>query len=172
MSKTSRIAVMIIGILIVILGVSLMLNKDALDERKTMAVNAEIILKASGEEKVLSFDEIKMVGEENFEAVLDTSNSDPVTYSYTGVQLKDVLKASGVDLEGKTTVVLSAVDGFTVAYTLDEVMKDKNVYVTYKQEGEMLKGREEGGSGPYVTIVVSDTFSSRRCKWLTSIEVQ
>lgn len=173
MSKNTKIAIGIIAGLCIVLVGALLLNKEGLDERKEMFTSAQVTLKDSGNEIcILNFEDIKAAGEETFEAVYDTSKTEPVTLSYTGVQLKNVLSQSGIELEGKTTVVLSAVDGYTVAYILEEVMEEGNVYLTYAEEGEMLKSREEGGSGPYQTIVVSDTFSSRRCKWLTSIEVQ
>lgn len=171
MSK-NKIAISIVVVLVLVVAVTLMLNKEGLDQRKEMMTNATINLMLDGEEKLLSFDDIQKMGEEKFEAVLDTSNTDPVTYSYTGVQLKNILEVKGVNLEGKSAVILSAVDGYTVAYSLEEVLLDGNVYVTYAREGEMLKSKEEGGRGPYQTIVVSDQFSSRRCKWLTTIEVQ
>jgi hypothetical protein len=40
------------------------------------------------------------------------------------------------------------------------------------EEGKYLGGRDSGGRGPYESIVVSDTFSNRRCKWITEIEVK
>ena len=170
-SKT-KIVVGVLGVLILVLAVTLMLNKEGLDQRKEMMTNATINIKIDGEENILSFDDLKKAGEEKFEAVLDTSTTDPVVYAYTGVQLKNVLKDQGINLEGKTAVILTAVDGFTVAYSLEEVLLEGNVYVTYAREGEKLKSKEDGGRGPYQTIVVGDQFSSRRCKWLTSIEVQ
>lgn len=171
MSRT-KIVVGTIAILVIILAVTLMLNKEGLKERKEMMDNATVILKMDDQEIILYFDDLQKIGEENFEAVLDTSSSEPVTYGYTGVQLKNILHDQGLDLGGKKTVILTAVDGFTVVYSLEEVLVEGNVYLTYAREGQRLKSRDEGGKGPYQTIVISDQFSSRRCKWLTTIEVQ
>lgn len=172
MNKTTKMAAGIIIILIISLGVVLTLNHNNLEQQKIISTNAEILLKTAKAENTLSFENIKKAGEENFEAILDTAKSDPITYTYTGVQLKNILKQCGLDLQTKKTVILSAVDGFTVAYTMDEVLKNKNIYLAYAREGAKLKDKDAGGNGPYMSIVVSDPFSSRRCKWLTTIEVQ
>ncbi len=173
MDKITKIVIFIIIILGVVVSITLFLNREDTDQRKEMLSSAEVKLMVSGEEiATLSMEDIQAAGVEEFEAVYDTSKTEPVMLNYTGVQLKNILEQNGVDLDGKETVILSAVDGYTVAYSMEEVLMDKNVYLAYAEEGELLKSREEGGSGPYVTIVVSDTFSSRRCKWLTIIEVQ
>jgi len=40
------------------------------------------------------------------------------------------------------------------------------------EDGKYLGSRDSGGRGPYESIVVSDIFSNRRCKWITEIEVK
>ena len=40
------------------------------------------------------------------------------------------------------------------------------------EDGKYLGNKDEGGRGPYESIVVSDSFSNRRCKWLTKVEVK
>ncbi len=173
MEKTTKIVIFFIIILVVVVSITLFLNREDTDERKEMLSSAEVKLLVSGEEvATLSMEDIQAAEVEEFEAVYDTSKTEPVMLNYTGVQLKYIMEQQGVDFNEKETVILSAVDGYTVAYSMEEVLMDKNVYLTYAEEGELLKSKEEGGSGPYQTIVVSDTFSSRRCKWLTTIEVR
>ncbi len=173
MDKNKKIALAVIIILAVVLIITAVLNKDGLDQRKDMLQDAKISIKLDGEEvSVATFEDIKSVGEEEFEAVLDTSNTEPQTFTYTGVQLKNILEKYDIDLNKSKAVILMAVDGYTVAYSADEVLQEGNVYVAYKRDGEDLLTKEEGGRGPYQTIVASDQFSNRRCKWLTTIEVQ
>ena len=173
MDKTKKIVITVIAVLAVVLIIAAVLNKQGLDERKDMLTNAKISIKLDGEEVgVLAFEDIKTVGEEEFEAVLDTSNTEPQTFTYTGVQLKNILEKYDIDLSKSKAVILMAVDGYTVAYSTDEVLQEGNVYVAYKKDRKFLLTKEEGGRGPYQTIVASDQFSNRRCKWLTTIEVQ
>lgn len=173
MDKTKKIAITVIIILAVVLVIAAVLNKQGLDERKDMLTDANISIKLNGEEVgIATFDDIKSVGEEEFEAVLDTSNTEPQTFTYTGVQLKDVLEKYNIDLSKSKAVILMAVDGYTVAYSTDEVLQQGNIYIAYKRDGELLLTKEKGGRGPYQSIVATDQFSNRRCKWLTTIEVQ
>lgn len=172
MNKSKKIAIVTVVVLAVILVITGVLNKKGLEQRKEMLEDAKITLKINGDEiAVATFEDIKLDGEE-FEAVLDTSNTEPHTYSYTGVQIKDLLSKYNIDLNGANAIIFTAVDGYTVAYSIDEVLEEGNVYVAYERDGELLKTRENGGRGPYQTIVTKDQFSNRRCKWLTTIEVQ
>ena len=40
------------------------------------------------------------------------------------------------------------------------------------EDGKYLGSYLEGGRGPYESIVLSDMFSNRRCKWISKIEVK
>ena len=104
--------------------------------------------------------------------MLKSSGKPPVDTSYTGVELKALLENLEIDTAGKTQVITKAVDGYTVALSLAEVLEDDNVYIVYKRDGKDLGAREEGGSGPYQIVIRKDQFGQRWNKYLMEIELQ
>lgn len=170
MKKRAAIIALLIIILTIVLIVSLNLNKANIQKQKSILSNAQIILVYDGKETVLNKENIILYSE-NFEAVLDTSTTNPSIHMYTGVQLKDLLNNNNVDFQNKTIIVKGA-DGYGVAYSSEELSIDKNIYIAFMEDGTLLGSRETGGRGPYESIIVSDIFSNRRCKWITEIEVK
>ena len=170
MKKRAAIIVILIVILTITLIVSLNLNKEYIEKQKKILANAQIILVDDEKARVLNTEDIILYSED-FEAVLDTSTTEPTTHIYTGVQLKELLNKNNIDFQNKI-IIIKAADGYSVAYSSEEVSIDKNVYIAFMEEGKYLGGRDSGGRGPYESIVVSDTFSNRRCKWITEIEVK
>ncbi|WP_066499061.1 molybdopterin-dependent oxidoreductase [Abyssisolibacter fermentans] len=164
--------VIVICLLVVIIGVTAYLSSGNVEEKKQLQKDAQLIIKAGEEELKLSMDDIMAAGEEEFKAMLKTNGKEPIEYTYTGVMLYKILEKSGVNFEGKDTVITRSVDGYTIALSLEEVKEPSNVYVVYKKEGEGLGTKEDGGKGPYMTIIRKDKFSQRRCKYLTEIEIQ
>lgn len=172
MNKRSIIVISIIVILAASIFISLNMNKQSIKVQKEILEKAEIILTDGHNEIVLNKELIKQSGEEKFEAILDTASTEPKKHSYGGVQLKNILKDNNMNLENKTTVIISAVDGYSVAYSIDEVLTEQNIFIAFMEDEKYLGSREDGGRGPYESIVVSDLFSNRRCKWITKIEVK
>jgi len=171
MKKRLLTVISIITVLIAIITISLKLNQSSMEIQKEILVNAEILLIFGDNQIILDKDDITM-SEEIFEAVLDTADTNPALHRYSGVQLKNILNSKNIEINGISAVILSAVDGYSVAYSADEVLKDNNVYIAYMEDEKYLGSKDEGGRGPYESIVISDSFSNRRCKWLTKIEVK
>ena len=115
---------------------------------------------------------VKKQEEKTFSKELDTSDSGPVEHTYTGVPLKNVIKGVGINLEDKNQVVVKAVDGYTVALTAKEVREDDNVFLVYKSDGNLLKSKKEGGTGPYRLVIRNDQFGQRWCKFVTEVNVK
>ena len=170
MKKRAAIIVILIVILTITLIVSLNLNKEYIEKQKKILANAQIILVDDEKARVLNTEDIILYSED-FEAVLDTSTTEPTTHIYTGVQLKELLNKNNIDFQNKT-ITIKAADGYSVAYSSEEVLIDKNVYIAFMEDGKYLGSRDSGGRGPYESIVVTDIFSNRRCKWITEIEVK
>ena len=162
----------LIAILIVIVGIFAYLNSGYIKDKKEMHINAEIIVKEGDKEILLTFNEIKKLGEEEFKANLKSSGNPAEEHSYTGVPLKNVIKKANTDVEDKAQVIVRAVDGFTSAYNMSEVLEDNNMYLAYMMDDELLKGQEDGGDGPYQIIVRKDQFSQRWAKYVLEIELQ
>lgn len=164
--------IVLVSVLVLAVAVLAFLNRDYADERRALEEEAAFIVREAGEIRAsYTLDDLQAMDAVEFEAVFDTSDSDPVTYRYEGVELARILAEAGIEGEGYTSVVLSAVDGYAVAYGMDEVLAPENVYLAFAREGELLASREEGGRGPYQTIVVSDAFSNRRCKHAIEMDV-
>ncbi|MCF6465523.1 hypothetical protein C3E90_06430 [Clostridium sp. Cult2] len=162
----------IIFILIIIMGVFAFMNRDIAKDNREAHENAEIIIKGDGLEAKLTFEEIGQLGEEEFNAVLDTSDSDPKEHKYTGIPLVNIIEEAGITIEDKKQVIIRGIDGYTVAISIQDVMDEDNVYLAYKLNGKLLRSKEEGGSGPYQIIIREDEFSQRWCKFVVEMELK
>ena len=171
MNKKVLIITSVIVTLLIVMLVSMKLSQPSIVEQKEILANAEIVLIDGNNEIIMNINDISSETEENFKAVLDTSKTDPAVHNYTGVQIKNIFNKYNINLNDKKSVMLSAADGYSVVYSIEEILADKNVYITYKQDESYLKSMDQGGRGPFESIIVSDQFSNRRCKWLTKIEV-
>ena len=175
-TKNKKLLIIIIAIVVVLaiaLGVTAYLNMGNLGEKKALQENAIIVIK-SGDKKLaeVNMDYIIGLGEKEFKANLKKSGKPPVEHSYTGVPMKNLFTKLKIDTANATTVVLKAIDGYTSALTLDEVMEDDNVYIVYKMDGKSLENSENGGDGPYMALIRTDSYSQRWCKLLTEIDLQ
>lgn len=158
--------------LVLIVAVTAFLNKDSLGDKKKMQDEAIVALKSSDNEATFNITEIKQLGEKEFSANLKSSGKEAEQHKYTGVPLKNVFGHANISLEGKEQIIVKAVDGYTVALMVDEVLDDDNVYLAYEMDGEPFGKKEDGGKGPYQVIIRKDQFSQRWCKFVTEIEVK
>lgn len=159
-------------VLIIVMGVFALMNREIAKEAQGVSENAEIIIKDGNSQVSLSFDEINSLEEVEFNAVLDTSDSGPKENTYTGVLLKEIIEKVGMDIEDKKQMVVKALDGYVVALKISEVIDEDNVYLAYKLDGQPLRSKEQGGSGPYQLIIRKDQFSQRWCKFVVEIELK
>ncbi|HSH34827.1 molybdopterin-dependent oxidoreductase [Schnuerera sp.] len=169
---SNRTIGIILFILIIIMGVFGLINRQMVKDNKEAHENAEIIIKEEEKESKLKFEDIVDLGEEEFTAVLDTSDSNPKEHNYTGVPLSNIIEEVKINMEDKKQVIIKGIDGYTVALSIKEVMDENNVYLAYKFNGKFLKSKEKGGSGPYQIIVRKDQFSQRWCKFVVELEVK
>jgi hypothetical protein len=166
------ISVAIIVCLFGIVVFSSLLMRGNIAKNSSSFDNFEILVKHEGNETKIDRNILKSIGAQNFNAIYDTSDTEPKLESYTGVELKDILKHCDIEISENAAVIISSVDNFTVAYSGSEVLKEKNAFLAFEEGGKELKTKEDGGTGPYETIIASDKFSNRRCKWVVSIEVE
>src|SRR6056297_1410291 len=82
------------------------------------------------------------------------------------------IKEDGVEVKTVNMSVVKEVDGYTVALTAKEVKVDDNVYLVYQSDGKPLKGKKEGGTGPYRLVIKNDQFGQRWCKFVTEVNVK
>jgi len=163
----------VIAVLVIVVGVTAILNSNSARLREEQQDSAYIIIK-KGVEEIASIDMeyISSAGEEDFQADLDTSETDPEKHQYSGVPLIKVLDLLEIDMDGIETVIVRALDGYTVAFNISEVKDEENMYIVYKIDGQYLKNKSQGGSGPYQIIIRKDPYSQRWCKFVMEIDLQ
>jgi len=171
MNKTSKAAIFILILLVVVFLAALSMNKSEIESRRILLESSTIEVISEDQSDMVGLEVLQYLGLEEFEAVLDTSSTDASLYKYSGVQLVKLLASLGYEIDGKDMIIATGADGFSVAYSGEEVLEDGNIYIAVMEEGKYLGGIEDGGSGPYEIIVINDSFSNRRCKWITGIEV-
>ncbi|MBA1334485.1 MAG: hypothetical protein HPY66_2334 [Firmicutes bacterium] len=168
-----KIVIAAVAILVIIVGITAYMNRGDLAAKQDSQDNAILIIKSDGAEVArVDMEYIKTLGEVEFDANIKSSGQDPEKHSFAGVPLKNVFDSQNIPTEGKTMVIVKAVDGYTSALNMDEVLEDDNVYLAYKRDGEPLGRKEDGGSGPYQVIIRKDPFSQRWCKFVMEIELQ
>ncbi|MTI68452.1 MAG: hypothetical protein FH753_17875 [Firmicutes bacterium] len=164
---------LVIAILIIIVSVTAYINKKDIEDKLTLQREATFIIKNEGKEITrYNMEEIRSLGEEEFNANLNKDGKEPIAYSYTGVLLKKLFKEKGIKLKDKSTVIVRATDGYTVAIPIKKVLQEGNVYIAYMKEGKPIGTREEGGKGPYQIIISKDKFSQHWCKYALEAEVK
>lgn len=182
-SKPGIIAIVIIVVLSVAFAVFLPLYLKKNQPQRDLYLNSQIKIVAYGEEvgvyTLSQLLEIEGVEAEDFQAIYDTSTSEPVEKAYTGIELKVVLLALGVNLGNARMITFKASDGMNKVYTQQDVVKNNNVYIAYKVNGRefntgidpLAYTKENEDGGPFVLIKVEDSYSQNRCKLLVEISV-
>ena len=181
LSKKSIIAIIIIATLVVafavLLSVFLLHNQD----NRELYWDAKIKIVAFEEEiGEFTLEELLTYAQEReFEAVYKPSNMPPEKKTYTGIYLKDLVLALGIDLQNADDIRFTAFDGFQKIYDIEDVMDEGNVYIAYLVEDEpFIEGisasanssQEDGG--PFVVIKAKDDFSQNRVKLLVEIKIR
>ncbi len=168
----TKIAVAV-ACLLVVTGVTAYINSAGLADKLADYLDATVQLQgADGTKTALTMDTIRELGETVFTAEVRSSSSPNREHEFAGVPLKAVLEKAGVSAAEAEQVLVRSVDGYVVALGAEEVLAEDNVYLVYAQDGEPLGTREDGGSGPYMTIVRQDSFSQRWSKYVLDIELQ
>lgn len=162
MKKTTSIIILTIILLGTIFLISYRLWLPTIKDQKAALEKEEILIISKDEKITITLEDLIDSGEE-FEAILDTSTTNASIHNYMGVELKDIFSSRNIDIEDKKVIILTGADGYSVAYSIDEVLEDENVYIAYMENEKYIS---------YQSIITSDLFSNRRCKWLTKIEVR
>lgn len=163
----------IIGVLVVIVGITAYMNMRNSKSLIALQENAQFSIKEDGNEKMtFTLDQIRQFGETDFKGNYKTKGKDAVEYTYTGVPFKNVLKEAGIPLADKTSVVVSSVDGYAVPYDIEKIKEDDNIYLAYMKEKEALKEKDDGGCGPFLIVVSKDQFSQNWAKFAVEADVK
>lgn len=168
-----RMVGLIIAALIIVLGVTAYLNRGDMAFKKESQDDGVFVIKSGGQEVArVDMQFVKSLDKVDFEANLKRSGKDPEKHTFTGVPMKTIFEKLNVDVQGKSTVVVKAVDGYASAISLDEALEENNVYIAYAIDNKPLGKKEDGGSGPFEMVISKDPFSQRWCKFVSEVEFQ
>lgn len=172
MKKSNLFIIISIVLLLGILVATYFINRDDIEVKRQL--NKEAIFEVVYQGEVIAsydMEEISKMGEVTFNANLKSSGKDPVAHQYTGVLLKTILENAGLTLEDKSSATVIAIDGYATALTMEKLMDDSNVYLSYFRDGTLIGTKEEGGDGPYQLIISKDPFSQFWVKYAYQVEL-
>jgi hypothetical protein len=171
--KNLIIVITVLAVLIAVVATAAFLNAGNIRQKREQENEAYIVIKKRGEKLAeIDMDSLKLIGEVDFMADLDTSETGPVSHKYTGVPLIRVLDWVGMETSDEEVVIARALDGYTVAFNISEVKDKDNIYIAYKIDGKYMAAGSQGGSGPFQIIVRKDPYSQRWCKFVMEIELE
>ncbi len=169
--KQTIILIAIISILVFFVGVFAFLNSGDIAYKKNLEMN-EIFDIRIGEERIpVTMDDVVALNPVEFNAILDTSTTDPKDVLYRGVEIKDILTSKHIDFSTATMFEVRSLDGYASAISVEEILNDNFAYICIAEGNKPLKTKKEGGWGPYLMIVKSP-FSNRWCKFVQEIVIR
>ncbi len=99
----------------------------------------------------------------------NTSNTGDETRNFGGVPFKAILDYLDIDASGYSSVVFTAHDSYSTAISIEEALDQEVCVIVSHEDGERIKDRENGGSGPFMMVLPMDQFSQRWCKYLGEV---
>jgi hypothetical protein len=171
--KNKWILPVIIAALLAAVAVLAVLNKDSVMATLEGLGSEQVSVKMEGKQ-IATFDlpMVKSLPKSEFDDQIKKNGETAIAAKFGGVQLKDLLAKLGVSAQGYANISYKAVDGYSSAGTVAEVMQDGKVYVVYEKDGQPTKTRNEGGTGPLEIIIANEAFSLRNCKFLMEINIE
>lgn len=122
---------------------------------------------------VLSMKDVQALPKVEKKVTINSASEGKTTDVWTGASMKDVLDQVDPQLlQNAGQVLTRAEDGFTSALTAEEILASDDVLIAYQQNGELLKGKTEGGFGPFRLILAQDPFGNRMTKYLNELEIK
>ena len=122
---------------------------------------------------VLTMKELQALPKVEKEVTINSASEGKSTAVWTGASMKDVLDSVDPQLiQNAEQVLARAEDGFTSALTSKEIKASDDVLIAYEKNGELLKGKAEGGVGPFRLILAKDPFGNRMTKYLNVLELK
>lgn len=161
-----------LGVLLVLL---ILFGRDDIEERRELLATKTINFTINQETTSLSLDDITQMDNMTINTILRSSAAAPREVSFIGLPLGKVLETVDADVfSAGNTVVLRAIDGYSVALSAAEVQQENNVFLIYAdaKTNQYLAPQDEGGDGPFMTIVAQDQFGQRWVKYLIEVIVQ
>lgn len=166
--KKKYVLIIVIAVLVVAVAALAIANRAttlALDAEET-----EAVITIDGE-KVAEFDLewLKTLEKVTFDDHIKENGEPKRDVSFTGVELKTVIDAIGVDISQCSAVAFRGRDSYMSASSIEEMYKNGKVYIVYERNGLQTLGKSMGGTGPMEIVITNEVFSMRNCKFLIEI---
>lgn len=117
--------------------------------------------------------EVRALRSASAEKAIVSSSHDDEKGTFTGVPLRDLLAEVDPDLlDEAKQIVVRATDGYVSAFGVDEVRGSDDVLLVYAKDDASLGTDEDGGTGPFRIVVLSDPYGNRCTKWVNEIEIR
>lgn len=170
MKKSNLILLGVILALAIAIGVLASINAGEVKDLEP----ASLVVKVNGQEiGSISLEEMVALGGEEFDITLRSSQGEPRENTYLGLPLSTILEAVDQDILSQgEQVTVRAIDGYAVAYTMEEVMQSDHIYLVWRMDGDPLGNKSDGGSGPLLVIPRQDEFGQRWCKFAVEVDIR
>lgn len=122
-----------------------------------------------GDKEIICTDIVSTLNSVTFPAVVRSSGSKPVETEYKGIELTELFNSIDITISNYEKVVFNAYDGYRIILTTEEISEPSNVYLVFERDGEILKSKKEGGTGPFQIVIRRDPFSQRWIKHVFEI---
>jgi len=134
---------------------------------------ASLTIKIGDKEQIIESETLYNNSEAiTFPAVVRSSGEKPVETEYKGIELTKLLSSLNIDFSKTDKITINAADGYRVILNIEELEEPSNVYLTFERDGELLKSKKQGGSGPFQLVIRRDPFSQRWVKHVNEIVIQ
>lgn len=168
MSKKNKGVYLAILVLVLLVGLLSYLNGAGKAKNPDMI---QIIKNEQGVAQV-TMAELKKLPVVEKQIVLNSSIGKE-EYLFTGTLLKEVfLMLDSGFLDGAREVISKSIDGYTVAFKIEEILADDQVLLVYLADGLPLGSKNSGGTGPFRIIAPQDPFAQRAGKFVVELEVR
>ena len=117
-----------------------------------------MVIRNGDQEIPVSFEDLRKT---EFTGELVDGKGTVTAHSYTGILLKDLLSAKGINPAEITVLKVTSADNYSVEFTGDEIRADGTVYAAVVADGQPIEGIDPGTEG--VQIIAFGDPNSRRC---------
>ena len=149
MSKKLKIGIVILLVITCIVAV---IHINSQEEVSCM------VIRCGDREISVSFEDLHKT---EFSGELVDGKGAVTAHTYTGILLKDLLSAKGINPAEITVLKVTSADNYSVEFTGDEIRADGTVYAAVVADGQPIEGIDPGTEG--VQIIVFGDPNSKRC---------
>ena len=126
------------------------------------------VFTAAGQEWIIDQKTMSTVPLVAFETTQGKSGEEPITNEHSGILLKDILAAAGVDLSTVNQITCTSQDGFSKAYSKADLEDPEKLFLTFAMDGENLSYENQDC---FFIVAKNESFKQNWTKFLKEIEI-